>query len=195
MARSRRPRKPAAIERLEHGDEILGQHGFLLPRRRGLGVADAGEHGGDMPVLAVERLAALGIIPGQRREPALDRRHRVRLLVGRRRAGGAGGDVEADDLRIRGQEREVLAPAQARKMPPVGGVGAPGVGRACCLDIVAGAIGERLEMSRQADRRLCGDIDDGRQRGRGGRWGILGVDLIGLRARLGICCILEENER
>ena len=91
----------AAIERLQHGDEILGQDGFLLPRRRGVGVADAGHHGGDMAVLAVERLAALGIVPGQRREPALDRRHRVRLAVAGRRAGGAGGDVEADDLRIR----------------------------------------------------------------------------------------------
>ena len=70
----------AAIERLQHGDEILGQHGFLLQRRAAVAVADAGEHGGDMAVLAVERLAALGIVPGQGGEAALDRRHRIRLL-------------------------------------------------------------------------------------------------------------------
>lgn len=30
-------------------------------------VADTGEHGGDMPVLPVERLTALRIVPGQGR--------------------------------------------------------------------------------------------------------------------------------
>ncbi len=90
----------AAVERFQHGDQILGQHRFLLPGRGGVRVADAGHDGGDMAVLPVERLAALGIIPGQRRKPALDRRHGVWLLVAGRLAGGAGGDVEADDLRI-----------------------------------------------------------------------------------------------
>ena len=67
-----------------------------------------GEHGGDVPVLAVDRLAALGEIPHERREPPLDGADRARLRAGR--AGGAGGDVEAENLRIRGQGREVLPP-------------------------------------------------------------------------------------
>ncbi len=91
----------AAVERLQHRDQILGQHRLLLPGRRGVGVADAGHHGRDMPVLAVERLTALGIVPGERGQPALDRRHRVRPLIAGRRARGAGRDVKPDNLRVR----------------------------------------------------------------------------------------------
>ncbi len=53
------------------------------------------------PVLAVHRLAALGKIPHERRQPPLDGADRARLQAGR--AGGAGGDVEAENLGIRGQ--------------------------------------------------------------------------------------------
>lgn len=55
----------AAVEGFQHGDEILAQNRFLLPGRRGVCIADAGHDGGDMPVFAVERLAALGIVPCQ----------------------------------------------------------------------------------------------------------------------------------
>ncbi|EHK53197.1 hypothetical protein MAXJ12_31342 [Mesorhizobium alhagi CCNWXJ12-2] len=48
----------SAIERLQHGDEVLGQHRLLLPGRGGAFVADTGHYGGDMAVLPVERLAA-----------------------------------------------------------------------------------------------------------------------------------------
>jgi hypothetical protein len=34
-------------------------------------------------------------------------------------------------------------------MLPVGGVGAAGVGRACCLDVIAGAVGEFLQVRQQ----------------------------------------------
>jgi hypothetical protein len=42
-------------EHLQHGDKVLGKHRFLLPGRGGVGVAGAGEHGGDKAILAVER--------------------------------------------------------------------------------------------------------------------------------------------
>ena len=102
----------AEIERGDHGEEVLGQDGLLLLGRAALGAADPGEHGGDVPVLAVHRLAALGEIPHERREAPLDGADRARLRAGR--AGGAGGDVEAENLRIRGQGREVLPPRPGR---------------------------------------------------------------------------------
>lgn len=53
------PPQRATVERFQHGDKIVAQDGFLLTGRGGVFVADAGEHGGDMPVLPVERLTAL----------------------------------------------------------------------------------------------------------------------------------------
>ena len=69
----------AEIERRDHGEEVLRQHRLFLLGRPALGAADAGEHGGDMAVGAVECLAALGEIPHQRRKPALDRGDRARF--------------------------------------------------------------------------------------------------------------------
>jgi hypothetical protein len=140
----------AAVERLQHGDQILGQHRLLLPGRGGVGVADAGHDGGDMAVLTIERLAALSIVPGQRGEAALDRRHGVRLLVAGRLSRSAGGDVEADHLRIGRHELKTLAPAPGGKMPPVGRVGTPCIGRTRRLDVIAGTAGEFFQMRRQS---------------------------------------------
>ena len=147
----------AEIERGDHGEEILGQDGLLLLRRAALGAADPRQHGGDVPVLAVDRLAALGEIPRERREPPLDRADRARLRAGR--AGGAGGDVEAENLRIRGQGIEVLPPRPGGKMSPVGGVGAVGVWRCGGAGVVAGGLGERGEARGQGRSRI-----DGRRR-------------------------------
>ena len=143
----------AAVERLQHGDEVLRQDGFLLHRRLGVAVADAGKYRGDMPVLSVQRLATLRIIPGKRRKSPLDRRHGVRFPVSRCLSGRARGDVEADDLRIGRQHLKMLPARPGAKMLPVGGVGAPGVGRACRLDVIAGAVGEFFQMRRQAGGR------------------------------------------
>ncbi len=94
-----------------------------------MGVADAGEHGGDMAILAVEREPALGIVPGDRGQPSLDRRHRIRLAAGDRRtrggvtATGTGGDVEADGVWVGRQDLQPLAAAPSGKMLPVGGIG------------------------------------------------------------------------
>lgn len=121
-----------------------------------MGVADAGQHGRDMPIRSVERRPALGIIPGERRKPPLDRRDRIRLAIGGRRAGGAGGDVEADGLRRRRQDLEALAPAPGGKVLPVRRIGPAGVGRARGVDIAAGALGQAREMRRQAGGRKRG---------------------------------------
>ena len=132
-----------------------------MPGRGGVLVADAGHDGGDVTVLPVERLAALHIVPGQRGQPAFDGRDGVRLLDARRLSRGAGGNVKADDLGIGRKHLDALASAPTRKMLPVGGIGAAGVSRARCFDIVAGVAGKRVEMRRQAWR------GDGRERGRG----------------------------
>ena len=50
--------------------------------------------------------------------------------------------IEPYNLRVRGEGREVLAPAPGGKMLPVRGAGTAGIGRARRLDIGAGAIGE-----------------------------------------------------
>ena len=151
----------AEIEGGDHGEEVFRQHSLFLLGWPALGAANAGEHGRDMPVLAVHRLAALGEIPHERRQPPLDRADRARLRA--RRAGGAGGDVEPEDLGIRGQGGEVLAAGPGRIMPPVGGIGAGCVGRGCGAGVVAGGLGERGEAGGQGG----GGIGR-RRRGRGG---------------------------
>ena len=100
----------AEIERSDHGEQILGQDRLLLLRRAAMGAADPGEHGGDVAVLAVERLAALGEIPHQapraRRSIVADRarlsgrprRRRRRRYRGRELAdpgAGRGGSAAA----------------------------------------------------------------------------------------------------
>lgn len=65
MARFTQAAQRAAVERLQHGNKIVAQHSFLLTGRGGVRVADAGEHGGDMTVLPVKRLAALRVVPSQ----------------------------------------------------------------------------------------------------------------------------------
>ena len=83
-----------------------------------------------MAVLAVEGRAALGVMSGQRREPALDRRDRVRLAISRSRAAGAGGDVEPDCQRGGRERLGTLTTAPARKQLLVRGVGPPRVSSA-----------------------------------------------------------------
>lgn len=55
---------------------MLEKHGFLLAGRAAWGVADAGQNGGDVAVLAVERCATLGIVPGEGGEAPFDRHDR-----------------------------------------------------------------------------------------------------------------------
>ena len=71
-------------------------------------------------------------------------------------------DLAADDLRIRGKGG-ILPPAPDRKMLPIGSIGLAGIGRTGGLDVAAGAVGEVLQLGRQAGVRRergggrCGD--------------------------------------
>lgn len=123
-----------------------------------MGVADARKHRGDMAVLAVEGQAALGIVPGDRRQSTLDRRDRTLLAAADRRAGrgatGTGGDVEAYGLRVRRQGLQPLPAAPSGKMLPIGGIGFAGVGGTGCLDIIAGLIGQLLQVGGEGCTRF-----------------------------------------
>ena len=137
----------AEIEGRDHRQQVLGQDGLLLLRRATLGAADSRQHGGDVPVRAVHWLAALGEIPHERREPPLDRADRAFRLPAAAGPRGAGGDVESDDLRIRGQGREVLPPRPGRIVSPIGGICFSRVVRTGRLGVVACAGGEVLQMA------------------------------------------------
>lgn len=78
-------------------------------------VADAGHHCGNRPVLSVQRRTTLGTVPADGGEAALDGRNRVRSAAEVNCAGGAGGDVQADDLRIRGRGERLERRHQAEK--------------------------------------------------------------------------------
>ena len=93
---------------VEHGDHVLRQERLLLEGRPAVGAADAGEHGRDMAVLAVEGQGALGEIPGERREPPLDRGDRARPAARACRAGSERGEIEADAFGV-GERPEVEA--------------------------------------------------------------------------------------
>ena len=88
-----------------------------------MAAADAGQHGGDMPVTDVERLADLTVAPGDSRQPPLE--------GGDRKLGAAaldlGREVEADRLGIGRRLGQALAAQPGGEHFPVGGVGAPGV--------------------------------------------------------------------
>ena len=85
--------------------------------------ADAGQHGRDMPVTDVERLAELPVAPGDSRQPPLE--------GGDRKLGAAALDlrreIEADRFRIGRRLGETLAAQPGGEHFPVGGIGAPGV--------------------------------------------------------------------
>jgi hypothetical protein len=66
---------------------------------------------------------------------------------------GAGGEVEADHLRVWGQGVEVLALAPGGVVAPIGGVGALGCRGLGAAGIVAGGFGEVFQMGRE----LCRD--------------------------------------
>lgn len=96
----------------------------------------------------MKRHAALGAIPANGRKAPRDGGDGIRLHAPFGGSGGACGNVEAGDLRIRGEGRKVLPPAPGGEMLPIGGVGAAGVGGTGGLDIGAGAISELFEMRR-----------------------------------------------
>ena len=76
-------------------------------RRAAMGAADAGQHGGDMAVLRVEWLAQLPIMPGDPRQPPLQRGDAHRGYP--TRPIGAGGEIKPDGLWIRRRHGKTLA--------------------------------------------------------------------------------------
>ena len=88
-----------------------------------MGAPDAGEHGRDMAVLAVEWQGSLGEIPDERREPPLDRGDGPWPASCALGAGSERREIEADAFRVgEGFKIEALAGAPAQIVAPVGGV-------------------------------------------------------------------------
>jgi hypothetical protein len=142
--------EPAQIvgEGGDHAQEFVGENGLLLVGRAGMAPPDPAHHFGDVAVGAVERLAALGAVPGNGREPPLDGAHRARLLARGRGLRRRGGEVEADHLRVRGQGFEVPAPAPGGVVAPVGGIGALRCGGLGAAGVVPGGLRQALQMDR-----------------------------------------------
>src|ERR1700722_9720539 len=93
------------LQRRQHGQKLIGEDGGLLQGRASVAAADAGQHGRDMPVADVERLAELAVAPGDSRQPPLE--------GGDRKLGAAPLDlrrkIEPDRLGIGRRLGEALA--------------------------------------------------------------------------------------
>ena len=61
------------VEVAEHGEQFVGEDRFLLNGRPAVLAADASEHGGDMAVAGVERVAELAVMPANPGKAALQR--------------------------------------------------------------------------------------------------------------------------
>ena len=99
--------------------------------------ADAGQHLGDVRVLAVEGRAALAEVPAETCEAPLDRAHVQRALAAGLPLGRERRDVETDQLRVRGGLEQPAFAAPSRVGAPVGLVSAARVLRASAAGIVA----------------------------------------------------------
>ena len=154
------------VERLQHGNDVLRHHSFFLHRWPRVTVADTGHDRGNVPVLAIERQPALGVVPAQRRKPALNGGNRVRFFIAANSARRAGRHIKPDNLRLRGEGRESLAPAPGGKMFPVALIGPPGVGGTGGLYTTTCTTGKAIAMRRKIAClfSLIG-ISDFRQRG------------------------------
>ena len=154
-----------------------------------MGAANAGEHGDDVGVADVERVAELAVASANAREPAFRSGDRNRLAAPL--TVDTGGEIQDDRLRIRGQGIEALAAQPGRKLPPVGLIGAPGVFRAGVAGVVAGLgakgveLGRGARLERQRRRRplfrfcfLSCRFDCVVPTGRGGREGLFWLVLV-----------------
>src|SRR5438445_12884607 len=102
-----------------------------------------------MPIGAIHWQAALGKVPGEAGEAPLDRRDAERWQAAFRLTGGAGADVETDDLARRRQRIEAFAEAPAGEMPPVLGVGVSRVFGAGGVGIACGGLDEGFQTRRR----------------------------------------------
>ena len=122
--RQNRPVAQAAqihVQRRQHRQKLVGEDRGFLRWRAGVAATDAGQHGGDMAVADIERLAELAVAPGDSRQPPLeggDRKLGAALLDLRR-------EIEPDRLGIGRRLGEALPAQPGGEHFPVGGVGAP----------------------------------------------------------------------
>ena len=145
-----------------------------------MAAADAGQHGGDMPVADVERLAELTVAPGDSRQPpleggdrelgaaALDLRREIepdRLGIGRRLGRGPGGAARRRTFSSRRRRRAGccrLAPSGRRpwrsppsRQPAAQRAGRPGQGRGGWPPAgVCGALSDASAVSERLSQRL-----------------------------------------
>jgi hypothetical protein len=139
---------------VEHGNGVLGQERLFLDRRPAMGAADAGEHGRDMAVLAVEGQGPLGETPPECREPPLDGGDRARPAARALGARGQRREIKADAFAVGERARvEPLAGAPAQVVAPVGGVCAVGGLRGRRARVGAAGLDQRLELCRQGTWR------------------------------------------
>jgi len=171
IARSRRLRRSDGGQGVEHGHDMLGQQRLLLDGRPAVGAADAAEHDRDVAVLAVEGQGALGEVPGERREPPLDRRDSAGFSARAHGAGSERREIEADAFGVGERPQvEALAGAPAQIVAPVGGVGAVGVLRRRGARVGAGDLDQRLESCGEGASPSCSPSDRA-----GGRFAVIGA--------------------
>ena len=133
--------------------------------------ADAGQHGGDMAVADLERLAELPVAPGDARQAPLEGGDRKL----RPAAFDLGSEIEADRFRIGRRLGKPLAAQPGGEHFPVRGVGALGV-------IGLGGAGVGLGRLRER-RKTAAEASGGREQGRGVRAGSLGLERRAFRLR------------
>ena len=149
----------------EHCADVLGRERVLADRRPGVATADAGEDGGDVPVLPVEAVAGLRAGPGDAREPPLDGGDREAAAAALR--GGEVGDVEADHLRRGRQRLRPVQAAPARVLRPVRRIGPRGVGGDRAGRVVPRARREPVERAGAGQGEAAAAVGGGHgQRGR-----------------------------
>ena len=150
IALSRRPLKSLSSV-ASIAQQVVGEDRFFLDGRSAMGASNAGEHGRDVPIARVQRFAELAIAPANPREAPLQRRDGNRLLSAP--AVDAGGEIQPDGLRIRGQGVETLAAQPGGKLSPIGVVSALGVFGARVAGVIARLFAERREMRRGVSLR------------------------------------------
>ena len=116
---------------------------------------DPGQHRRDVTVLAIQRKAALRVVPGKAGQAAVDCRDREGTG---RRPGGEIRKVKPDHL---GRGRHRLGPfhpTPAGEMCPVLGIGLQRIVRRCGAGVVACGIHQTIEAARPGDTRGQGDV-------------------------------------
>ena len=146
-------------ERRDHAQKLSAEHWFLLVRRLAVTAADAAHHLSDVAIGTIERGAMLIAMPADRREPALDGAHGIRLFAPV--CGCRSRQIEANRLWIRGQGVEIVAAAPGGVVPPVGRISALGGRCLGAAGIVLGGFNQTFKVGRNGGRWNDGGQDFG----------------------------------